>query len=49
MSLREMLAVVCPRWKSDDGKTYEYNPFLHSYREVDEHRVMTAADLGLPA
>jgi hypothetical protein len=37
-----------PRWKSDDGKTYEYNPYLHSYREVDEHREMVAGDLFPP-
>ncbi|MCC2649894.1 MAG: hypothetical protein K0R61_6 [Microvirga sp.] len=45
--LPEMLREVCPRWRSDDGKVYEYNPWFHSYREVDEHREMTAADLGL--
>ncbi len=35
------------RWKAADGKTYEYNPWFHSYREVDEHREMVAADLGI--
>jgi hypothetical protein len=45
--LPEMLTAASTRWKADDGKTYEYNPWFHSYREVDEHREMTAADLGL--
>jgi hypothetical protein len=45
--LPEMVTAACPRWKADDGKTYEYNPWFHSYREVDERREMTAADLGL--
>ena len=31
------------RFKAEDGKTYEYNPWLLSYREVDEHREMAAA------
>jgi hypothetical protein len=46
--MKKFISDRLTRWKSDDGKTYEYNPFLHSYREVDEHREMVAGDLFPP-